>query len=79
MRTIRCSNRFRCDYKREKAGRHSKTLDNELTEIVRLLAADTPYTCWLFENSDSTIINSPELGSRFAANIISGAFRSIKS
>jgi mRNA interferase YafQ len=41
MRTIRYTNRFKRDYKREKAGRHGKTLDNELTEIVRLLAADT--------------------------------------
>jgi mRNA interferase YafQ len=42
MRTIRYTNRFKRDYKREKAGRHSKTLNTELTEIVRLLAADTP-------------------------------------
>jgi mRNA interferase YafQ len=42
MRTIRYSNRFKRDYKREKAGRHGKTLDRELTEIVRLLAADAP-------------------------------------
>ena len=40
MRTIRYTNRFKRDYKREKAGRHGKTLDAELTEIVRLLAAD---------------------------------------
>jgi mRNA interferase YafQ len=42
MRTIRYTNRFKRDYKREKAGRHGKTLDRELTEIVRLLAADVP-------------------------------------
>lgn len=42
MRTIRYTNRFKRDYKREKAGRLGKTLDTELTEIVRLLAADTP-------------------------------------
>jgi mRNA interferase YafQ len=42
MRTIRYTNRFKRDYRREKAGRHAKTLDTELTEIVRLLAADTP-------------------------------------
>jgi mRNA interferase YafQ len=42
MRTIRYSNRFKRDYKREKAGRHRETLDRELTEIIRLLAADAP-------------------------------------
>jgi mRNA interferase YafQ len=42
MRTIRRTNRFKRDYKREKAGRHGKTLDKELIEIVQLLAADTP-------------------------------------
>jgi mRNA interferase YafQ len=42
MRTIRRTNRFKRDYKREKTGRHGKTLDSELTEIVRLLAADVP-------------------------------------
>ena len=42
MRTIRYTNRFRRDYKREKAGRHGKTLDTELSDIVRLLAADVP-------------------------------------
>jgi mRNA interferase YafQ len=38
MRTIRYTNRF----KRDKFGRHGKTLDTDLTEIVRLLAADAP-------------------------------------
>ncbi len=42
MRTISYTNRFRRDYKREKVGRHGKTLDNDLTQIVDLLAADTP-------------------------------------
>jgi mRNA interferase YafQ len=42
MRTIRYSNRFKRDYKREKAGRYGKSLDAELTEIVRLLSSDTP-------------------------------------
>ena len=41
MRTVRYTNRFKRDYKREKSGRHSKTLDRDLTDIVRLLAADT--------------------------------------
>jgi mRNA interferase YafQ len=42
MRTVRYTNRFKRDYKREKAGRYGKTLDRELTELARLLAADAP-------------------------------------
>lgn len=42
MRTIRYTNRFERDYKRERAGRHGKTLDADLMQVVNLLAADTP-------------------------------------
>jgi len=42
MRTIRYTNRFNRDYKREKAGQRGKTLDGELNEIIRLLATDIP-------------------------------------
>ena len=42
MRTVRCTGRFRRDYKREKSGRHSKRLDAELLETVTMLAADEP-------------------------------------
>jgi mRNA interferase YafQ len=42
MRTIRYTNRFKRDYKREKAGQRGKTLDGELNEIIRLIAADAP-------------------------------------
>lgn len=42
MRTVRYTNRFKRDYKREKSGRFSKTLDRDLAEIVRLLVTDTP-------------------------------------
>lgn len=42
MRTISYTNRFKRDYKREKAGRHGKTLDADLMQIVNLLASDTP-------------------------------------
>jgi len=42
MRTISYTNRFKRDYKREKAGRHSKTLDADLMQVVNWLAADTP-------------------------------------
>ena len=40
MREIRLTNRFKRDYKREKSGRHAKTLDTALMEAVNLLAAD---------------------------------------
>ena len=42
MRTINYTARFKRDYKREKSGRHGKTLDDLLMNIVRLLAADKP-------------------------------------
>ena len=42
MRKIRHTNRFKHDYKREKAGRQNKTLDVALMEVVTMLAADTP-------------------------------------
>ena len=42
MRTTRYTTRFKRDYKREKAGRHGKTLDAELMAVVNLLAADQP-------------------------------------
>jgi mRNA interferase YafQ len=40
MREIRYAGRFKRDYKREKSGRHGKTLDAALMDVVRLLAAD---------------------------------------
>jgi len=42
MRNLKYTNRFRRDYKREKAGRRGRKLDGELMEVVRLLAADIP-------------------------------------
>jgi mRNA interferase YafQ len=41
MRTIKYTTRFKRDYKREKSGRHGKTLDAALMDVVNLLAADT--------------------------------------
>jgi mRNA interferase YafQ len=40
MREIRYTNRFKRDYKREKAGRHGKKLDVVLMEAVNMLVAD---------------------------------------
>jgi len=40
MREIKYTNRFKRDYKREKAGRHGKKLDVVLMEAVNLLAVD---------------------------------------
>jgi mRNA interferase YafQ len=42
MRDVKYTTRFQRDYKREKSGRHGKTLDTLLMEVVNLLAADTP-------------------------------------
>lgn len=42
MRAIKYTTRFKRDYRREKSGRHGKTLDTALMAVVRLLAADTP-------------------------------------
>ena len=42
MRTIRRTSAFQRDYKREKRGRHRKTLEEELAKAARMLAADEP-------------------------------------
>jgi len=42
MREVKYTTRFQRDYRREKSGRHSKTLDVLLMEVVSLLAANTP-------------------------------------
>jgi len=43
MREIRYTSRFKRDYKREKSGRHGKTLDAALMDVVNLLAADLSF------------------------------------
>jgi mRNA interferase YafQ len=40
MRTVKYTNRFRRDYKREKSGQLGGKIDALLTEVVDLLAAD---------------------------------------
>jgi len=40
MRKIKYTNRFKRDYKREKAGQHDKKLDVVLMEAINMLAAD---------------------------------------
>jgi mRNA interferase YafQ len=40
MRTIKYTNRFKRDYKREQAGRCGKKLDAILMETINMLAAD---------------------------------------
>jgi len=42
MREIRYTPRFKRVYRREKSGRHSKTIDAALMNVVNLLAADIP-------------------------------------
>src|SRR3954469_5028583 len=40
MRTVEHTTRFKRDYRREKAGRHGRTLDEDLVRAVQLLADD---------------------------------------
>ena len=42
MRTVRYTNHFRRDYRREQSGRRGKRLDAELLETVNMLANDEP-------------------------------------
>ncbi len=42
MRTIRRTGIFKRDYKREKKGRHRKTLNDDLLKVVAMLANDEP-------------------------------------
>ena len=51
MRTIKYTNRFKRDYKREKAGRHSKLIEAALTEIATLLAGDKPLERRYFDHA----------------------------
>lgn len=51
MRRISYTTRFKRDYKREKAGRHGKTLDAMLMGVVNQLAADRPLPRKNFDHS----------------------------
>ena len=42
MRTVKYTNRFRRDYRREKSGQHGRRLDKLLMEVVDMLAGDKP-------------------------------------
>ncbi len=42
MRTIKYTNQFKRDFRREKSGRHGQRLDSLLTQAVDLLVADAP-------------------------------------
>ncbi len=42
MRTVKYTNRFKRDYRREKSAQHGRTLDRLLLEVVDMLAADKP-------------------------------------
>jgi mRNA interferase YafQ len=50
MRTVKHTSRFKCDYKREKLGRHSKRLDAELMAAVRVLAKDEAVATAYFDH-----------------------------
>ena len=40
MRTVKYTNRFKRDYRREKSGQHGRRLDKLLMEVVDMLAGD---------------------------------------
>ena len=42
MRTVKYTNRFKRDYRREKSGQHGRKLDTLLMEVVDMLAGDKP-------------------------------------
>jgi mRNA interferase YafQ len=42
MQAIKYTNRFKRDYRREKAGKHGRSLDRLLADAVELLAAEQP-------------------------------------
>lgn len=42
MRTIKYTGRFKKDFKRERSGQHSKSLDAELKAVLHLLTNDLP-------------------------------------
>lgn len=50
MRTIRYTSRFKRDYKRERSGQRGKTLDADLSEVVKMLAADVPLARRYFDH-----------------------------
>jgi mRNA interferase YafQ len=51
MREIKYTNRFKRDYKREKAGRYGKKFDVVLIEAVNMLAADAMLPRRYFDHS----------------------------
>jgi mRNA interferase YafQ len=51
MREIRYTARFKRDYRREKSGRHGRSLDTLLMEVLNLLADDTPLPLRHFDHA----------------------------
>ena len=51
MREISYTRRFKRDYRREKSGRHGKSLDAALMVVVDLLAADQPLSRRNFDHA----------------------------
>lgn len=51
MREISYTRRFKRDYRREKSGRHGKSLDAALMAVVNLLATDEPLPRRTFDHA----------------------------
>ena len=51
MRIVSYTSRFKRDYRREKSGRFRRSLDDDLTNTVRLLAEDAPLPQRYFDHA----------------------------
>lgn len=73
MRTIKYTRRFKRDYKREKSGRHGKTLDQVLMDVVSLLATDTALPRQSFDHALSRLAQRAWAVIRLTLNRIDNA------
>ena len=72
MRTIKYTNRFKRDYRREKSGRHGRSLDADLVAavgretrfVLGLVATELPPN-WAFRSYDLVVSSIPDLVDRF--------------
>lgn len=51
MRAVKYTSRFKRDYRREKSGRHGKTLDVLLMDVVEMLETDRPLSRRHFDHA----------------------------
>lgn len=51
MPTIKFSNRFKKDYKREKSGKYSKNIDSILKDTIDIMESGNPFPQRYFDHS----------------------------